>query len=587
MSRAFIVILTIIAGLVLVIFTGYSNRPIVLINGHFLTMDAENSVVTSLGLQSGYIRARGDQADVIGEMSRLNLASSWHERVFGIRYVDLGGQSVVPGFVDAHGHFPSNGLTGIGIDLSSPPFGRIENMSMLMKKVAEQAQAQSRSRWIVGFNYDDAALLEERHPTQAELDETAPDHAVFIRHRSGHMGVANSRALMDLDVPHELGPGDEQPGHTNGLLKEKAAPGMRRLLREIPWWKFPAILFRARDDYLQAGVTTVQNGFADKPTLQVLRYAVRFGLIPQRIVVWPAHDKLPVAPAISYAQVDKSSASETSGQRLAVAIDWPMDDRDRVAIGAIKLVADGSPQGRTAWLSKPYLHDDQLGDGYRGLAYLQEKTLRTLIVNYHKAGFQLAVHGNGDAAIQSIIDALQAAYQEFPRDDARHFVVHAQTIRPSQLQQLADLDVSVSFFPSHTFYWGDWYRRRVLGESRAALISPLASADALGVRYTLHADSPVTPVNPLQMIWSATERLTSSGYVLGADERVSRQRALRALTIDAAWQNHLENDRGSIEVGKLADFVVMSANPLTQEDVRDIIVRQVWIGGKRHLHTTP
>lgn len=584
MPRAFLLILTVAVGLVFA--SGYSNRPIVLFNGQFLTMDSQNSVVKAIGLQSGYIRAVGNREEVAATISRLRKGLPWHVRLFGTRYVDLNGQNIIPGFIDAHGHFPANGLIKVGLNLSSPPFGEVHDIAMLLQAVKNQTLHQSDSRWIIGFNYDDAGLSEQRHPTRAELDQAAPNHAVYLRHRSGHMGVANTRALQEMgytsETRSELGKGVRQ----DGLLQESAAPGMPRLLEEIPWWRLPAILFRARDDYLQAGITTLQNGFADKLTFQLLRYASKSGLISQRIVFWPAHDKLDVTPAESVLQIDAKGAPMSSGQRLAQAIDWPIDNSTDIAVGAIKLIADGSPQGRTAWLSEPYLYDELLGEDYRGFANLQNKTLHELVLRYHKAGFQLALHGNGDAAIQSIIDALQVAISEFPRDDARHIIVHAQTINKSQLRALALLDVSVSFFPTHTYYWGDWYRRRVLGESRAALISPLASADESGVRYTIHADSPVTPINPMQMLWSATQRLTASGYLLGAEERVSRQRALRALTIDAAWQNHLEGDRGSLEVGKLADFVVISHDPLTVDDVRYIKIREVWIGGKRRLHMT-
>ena len=254
-----------------------------------------------------------------------------------------------------------------------------------------------------------------------------------------------------------------------------------------------------------------------------------------------------------------------------------------MVIGAIKLIADGSPQGRTAWLSEPYLPDELLPPGFAGIAYQQEPPLHELIAAYHRAGFQLAIHGNGDAAIQSIIEGLQHAQREYPRNDARHIIVHAQTITQAQIQALAALNATPSFFPTHTHYWGDWYRQRALGLARASQISPLASADAAGVRYSIHTDSPVTPIDSMHLLYSATERLTSSGFLLGAEQRVSRLRALRAMTIDAAWQNHLDADRGSLEAGKLADFVVLSEDPLLADDVRRVRINEVWIGGIRQF----
>ena len=403
------------------------------------------------------------------------------------------------------------------------------------------------------------------------------------------MGVANSRALRELGfatdtIVHEgadsLGGLEFPETWANGLLQEHAAPGMRRLLDELPWWKLPGIVLRARDEYLRAGVTTVQNGYADKPSMQVLRWFSTLGIVPQRLVLWPAHDKIEKSDLSQQPGDNVNRSDIDSGKRLARLINWPDQAPQDLKISAIKLIADGSPQGRTAWLSKPYLHDDALADGYDGLPYLPENTLHALIRDYHRAGLQLAIHGNGDAAVQSIIDGIRLAHAEYPRSDARHLLVHAQVITEAQLAELSELDVGVSFFPGHTYYWGDWYRYTVLGAARARTISPLASADKAGVRFSIHADSPVTPMNPMQMLWSATERRTRSGYLLGPEQRISRLRALRAMTIDAAWQNFIDNDRGSLTPGRLADFVVLSGDPLSVDDVRQITVQEVWIDGK-------
>ena len=570
----------------------YISRPTILVNGHIITMEADSPFASAMGIHADIVQAVGSDDQVEDTMRGVLEESAWFARVFGIRRIDLQGKTVVPGFIDAHGHFPASGIAAAGIDVSSPPFGTATSIDSILETVAHQSHEQSAERWIIGFDYDDAGLLEKRHPTRAELDEAAPGYAVYLRHRSGHMGVANSRALRELGLDSDNGvlrTDDSLTGGiittetwTNGLLQEHAAPGMRRLLDELAWWKLPGIVFRARDEYLRAGVTTVQNGYADKPSLQVLRWSSKLGIVPQRLVFWPAHEKTetPDPWPLSIAGVGVELTDIDSGNRLARMIGWPQDAPQDLKIGAIKLLADGSPQGRTAWLSEPYLHEDGMVDGYDGLPYLPEDILHTLIRNYHRAGIQLAIHGNGDAAVQSIIDGIRLAQLQYPRNDARHILVHAQVITEAQLAELSELGIGVSFFPGHTFYWGDWYRYTVLGEARARAISPLASADKAGVRYSIHADSPVTPMNPMQMLWSATERRTRSGYVLGPEQRIGRLRALRAMTIDAAWQNFIDNDRGSLTPGKLADFVVLSDDPLSADDVREISAQQVWIGGK-------
>jgi len=514
------------------------------------------------------------------------------------------GRTVMPGLIDAHSHFPSNGLVSVGLDLSSPPIGDIANTEQLLQAISKAARQQSSSRWLIGFNYDDASLAEGKHPTRQQLDKAAPDHAVYLWHRSGHMGVANSRALQELGhvlqagQPNAIGyarnlsskqyagaahVGRDADGQLTGLLQEHAAPGLRRLLQEIPFWQLPSVLLAARDDYLRAGITTVQNGYADTTVMHLLRWAQRLGIVKQRLVFWVSHDKLakPIESPMALGSGAVASVTEhdSASLTLATSIGWKDAMSESFTLAAIKLNADGSPQGRTAWLSVPYLPDPALPEGYSGLRTPDEAALHRTISQYHKAGFQLAIHGNGDAAIDSIIQAVLLAQTQFPRNNTRHLLVHAQTIRADQLEQLAQLDMSVSFFPTHTFYWGDWYRHRVLGEERAAGISPLASADKAGVRYSLHTDSPVTPMQPMQMLWSATERKTKSGFVLGREQIISRERALRAMTIDAAWQNHLEDSRGSLEVGKLADWVVLSDNPLTVDDPRTISVEEVYIDG--------
>lgn len=546
---------------------------IMMVNGHILTMDAEDSMADALLIEGQYIVAVGSR-DQVQRLAKRNT-----------QIIDLEGQTVMPGFVDAHSHFPSSGLAQAGLDLASPPVGVVGTLADLLKRVEKSANQQPSDQWVIGFNYDDASLFEERHPTRDELDLAAPNHPVYLWHRSGHMGVANSRALQELgytDADSSLVvAGGGQVGRTemgtlNGLLQEQAAPGLARLLRELPKKRLFDVLFQARDEYLQAGITTVQNGYADILSMHFLKWAQRAGVLHQRVLVWPAHDKLSerlVMDTVPQIYKDSSAA-------LANSLNWSMRDRDHFAISAIKLIVDGSPQGRTAWLRKPYRVDGTLAEGYRGFPSIPMAELEHLVSLYHRAGFQLALHGNGDAAIDAIIAALAIAQDEYPRRDTRHFIVHAQTIRPDQLALLAKLHVGVSFFPTHTYYWGDWYRTRVFGDARAQRISPLATADELGVRYTIHSDAPVTPVNPMQMLWSAVNRRTLSDVQLGADLIVSRMRALRAMTIDAAWQNHLDSDRGSLEVGKLADVISLSDNPLLADDVRNISVSQVWIGGR-------
>jgi len=222
-----------------------------LVNGQILTMDRDNSVVTSLGVRSGMIQVLGTPDQVRTTLLDTGAPWAWFHRILGVRELDLRGQTVIPGIIDAHSHFPSSGLLSQGVDLSTSPAGGVSDMASLLGTISAQAQEQPAKRWIISFSYDDTALAEKRHPTRNELDAAAPNHAVYLRHRSGHMGVANSRALRELghepDAPQsemslmvEGGVGRDANRLMSGLLQDRATPAMQRLLKEVPWWRKPA-----------------------------------------------------------------------------------------------------------------------------------------------------------------------------------------------------------------------------------------------------------------------------------------------------------------------------------------------------------
>jgi predicted amidohydrolase YtcJ len=528
----------------------------VFINGNVLTMDAGNRIVQALSV-------RGDRIEAVGSSDEIMALVSDSTEV-----TDLRGRTLLPGFIDAHGHFPASGMSVVSADLYSPPIGDKKTLDQVLEALGEQAAKTDAGDWVVGFGYDDTLLEEQRHPTRAELDAVSVEHPVIAVHVSGHMLVANSRALelvdIDADTPDPAGgkigrrTASTEP---NGLLEETARMELMTRIQDIPlvdtWRLFKA----AVEDYAAVGVTTAQSGGADPRLAQGLSLFSQLGIIPQRLVVFPFQTEF--------------------GESLLNGDYDPADyNGDRLTMGAVKLVADGSIQGFTGYLSEPYFTAFEGDDSYRGYPTIDRESLFQQVEALHKAGYQLAIHGNGDQAIEDILDAFEAAQQAHPVDDPRMILIHAQMAREDQIARMRQLGITPSFFTAHTFYWGDRHRDMFMGAERAAVISPSRWALDHGVRFSSHLDTPVTPMLPLQAVWSQVHRLTSGGDVLGPEQRIEVMDALRAVTIDAAWQVFQEDNRGSLEPGKYADLVVLSGNPLDDPmAMRDLMVERTVIGG--------
>jgi predicted amidohydrolase YtcJ len=525
------------------------------VGGPILTMDAGDRVVGGLAVEGDRIAAVGEEAAI----------RAWAGSR-GARVVELGGRALLPGFVDAHGHFPGAGLSAIAADLNAPPIGTTRTMEELVAALERQAERRGADDWVFGIGYDDTLLAEGRHPTRADLDRVSATQPVVALHVSGHLVAVNSAALARLGIGPETPDPEggrirrDPSGAPDGVLEESAAEAATHALASPELLDGVRTIRRAAEIYLAAGVTTAQNGFATPEQLRALTWAARLRLLPLRLVLWPGEDA-------GDALLDGSLAA-------------PRDD-PWVAVGAVKLVADGSLQGYTGFLTQPYFVPPGDDPGFRGYPRIPREKLLAWVERLHRGGLQVAIHGNGDASIDDILDALEHAQAAAPRADARPVVVHAQTAREDQLDRMAALGAIPSFFVLHTWYWGDRHRERFLGPARAARISPAASAARRGIPFTLHADTPVVPMEPLRIVWSAVNRVTTSGATLGAEQRIDPLRALRAITIDAARQHFQEHDRGSLEPGKLADLVLLDRSPLDDPATIDRIrVLETIVGGR-------
>lgn len=536
------------------------------LDARVLTLDAQDRDAEAFAVRDGRFAAIGRARDV----RRLQGPRTTVHR--------LRGATVLPGFIDAHGHFPISAfLRREAVDLNSPPIGTIHSLDELVAALAAREKTLPQGAWLSGFGYDDTLLVEHRHPTRADLDRVSSTRPIYLSHVSGHLAVANSAALALAGIGRDTQPPAggrirrDAGGEPDGVLEETAMQLVSAKLPQPTDAQMEAAIEEASREYASRGVTTAQNGATDASFVAQAARVLAHGGLGVRVDVWLV---VPVAQALG-------------PEKIAALV--PPAARSMLEVTGVKAFADGSIQGHTAYLSAPYHTHLQAVPGYRGYPRVDREALAAQVLTLQRARIRVAIHANGDAAIDDVLDAFERAQAADPWPDARHVVVHAQMARDDQLDRMARLGVVPSFFVLHTYYWGDRHRDLFIGPERAARISPARSALERGIPFTLHADAPVVPMDPLLMVWAAVNRVTSSGQVLGAPQRVSPKNALRGVTINAARQEHQEATRGSIETGKYADFVVLAEDPLRVEPmkIRDIRVLETVVGGRTVFRAAP
>ena len=528
----------------------------VYIGGTVITMNADQPYAEAVSVKHDRIVAVGTSSEI---MATVTDKTEVH---------DLMGRTLVPGFIDAHGHFPASGIYTLVADLSSPPVGRVQNMAMLIERLKVQAAGVEPGEWVIGFSYDDSAIAERRHPTREDLDQVSTEHPVVAVHSSLHFATVNSMALTQLEITAETpDPNggvivrDPVSGLPTGVLEENAMMTLLQQATDFSLFESFLMVKSAVKEYAQNGVTTANVGAGSRDQMEGLSTLSKWGVIPQRLTVLPLQQEF--ANEIATGTFD--------------AADW---DSERFNTTAFKIVADGSIQGHTGYLTHPY-HQPYKGDAeYRGYPRVDKPDLLTQVRELFRNGYRVAIHTNGDASIDDALDVIEAVLQEYPIPDHRTTLIHAQMAREDQIQRMAQLGVTPSFFSAHVYFWGDRHRDIFMGPDRAAHISPAQWALKHGVRFSSHLDTPVVPMRPLRAVSAMINRTTSSGQVLGADQAIDILSALHAVTIEAAWQAGLEDSLGSIEVGKQADLVVLSGNPVQNVDsVEELKVERTVIAG--------
>ncbi|WP_029273326.1 amidohydrolase [Flavobacterium sp. KJJ] len=524
--------------------------------GDILTMEGEKPIYAeAVAIQNGKIIFVGKKAEA--------------EKFHGSKTImtDLKGKTLLPGFIDAHGHVWNAGFQAVAANLLPAPDGKGNDIptliSLLNEWKAKNPKAVGKYGWIIGFGYDDAQLKEKLPPTADDLDKVSATVPVLIIHQSGHLAVMNHKAL-------ELaGYSSATKDPAGGIIRRKEGSQIPNGVLEemamfIPLFKIMGTLDTIANvkiaeagiaAYTKFGFTTAQEGRASSDACNTWKKLANESKLIIDVAAYPD------------IQTQMAYMKENGVQK---------EYKNHFRIAGVKISLDGSPQGKTAWLTKPYVKPPPgKPNTYLGYpAFPKESDAIALVDSAYANNWQILAHCNGDAAIDEYIKAIRNATNLYGAKERRSVAIHAQTARFDQLDSMKVLKIMPSFFGMHTYYWGDWHRDETLGKERAYRISPAETALKKGMIFTEHHDAPVALPNSIMILYSTVNRISRSGDIIGPKERISPYNALRSITIWAAYQYFEEAAKGSIKEGKLADFVILDKNPV-KIDPQKIINIQV------------
>lgn len=539
-------------------------------NGTIITMEDDFPEAEALVVKNGkiiFVGAKNKAQTFVGKSTK---------------QIDLKGKTLLPGFIDAHGHITSRAGMEQAIDLSPEPYGTVNSIPDLQKTLRRiiQQNKLSPSALILGNGYDDAIMNEHRHPNREELDAISTTNPMIVIHASGHASVVNTAMLKLLNIPEDVK--DPEGGHyerdpktkrLNGKLEENASfAALIKITEMMPKPKQPTDglsqslkdFVKAQDEWLSYGQTTICDGRSMGVSVGLLKEAAEKNLLKADVIYFPDFD--------------------ANRKEWASFKPHYMKYEKRLKFGGFKFSDDGSPQGKTAWLTEPYLVPPEgQSASYKGFPIFSDETLYADLKTIFTDHITAQLHVNGDAAIDQALRVIGKLKEEgVYQPEMRATLIHVQNSRPDHIAKIKAVGVIPSYFSSHVYLWGDWHYQSVFGPKRAAFISPAKSAKDAGIIFTIHHDSPVTPPDLLTGVYAAVNRTTRSGMILGPNERIGVWNALKAITINAAYQYQEERLKGSLKEGKLADLVILDQNPLTidPKKLRDIKVLETIKEGK-------
>lgn len=528
------------------------GKAILYHNGDIVTMEGDSAVyVETLVVRDGKILFAGRKDEALKQ------AGADHTEV------DLQGRFMAPGFIDAHGHAYGAGFQKMAANILPPPDGTVTDIESLITTLkqwyADLGKTGKSPKVIVGFGYDDSQLKEKRHPVADDLDKVSNTLPVILVHQSGHLQALNHVALaaVGFDASTEDPQGGvirrEKDGKTpNGVLEETAGVMvMFKLFSKFDSSMSANMVKAGVQAYKEFGFTTVQEGAATPSMVEAYKDMARAGDLDVDVAAYPVL-------LASRELMDKQGTSDSYSGHFRIA--------------GIKITQDGSPQGKTAYLSHPYkVPPPGQPKTYRGYPGMPRQSQLDSLVDYaFSKNWQVLMHCNGDAAGDMMIQSVRYASTKLGMADRRPVMIHAQTARYDQLDSMKQLGIIPSFFSMHTFYWGDWHRDETLGQERAFRISPAQTAYRKGLIFTEHHDAPVGLPSSIMILHTAVNRTSRTNSVIGEAEKLTPYQALLSLTRYSAYQYFEEKNKGTLTAGKLADLVILDRNPM-KVDPKDII----------------
>lgn len=521
---------------------------LVYINGEIITVDDVFSIQEAVAVVDNKIVAVGSNEEI----------KTW----IGVEtnVIDLGGNSLLPGFIDAHLHLLNFGLTKVATNLK--PCKSIDETLELLKAKADETQVGG---WIRGWAYNDNNVAENRMPNRKELDSVSTVHPIYVQRSCGHVVAVNSKALelggITADTPNPAGGEIERVnGEVTGVLKEAART---KVLDNDVYTDEEVLsgLHMAAKDYIQSGITSVHDmGGKDSDHLLYL----------QKVAKDPEFKMRVYASIVSF-----DNSSDAIDRTLDASILTGLGNA-KLKIGPSKLFLDGSITGQTAAMSEGYVTDPD----NKGILYKSQEEVNRIMERPHNAGCQITAHAIGDSAVELMVHCIEHVVTKFPRENHRHRIEHASVCNPELIQRIKKLNAIIVINPAFFYDFGDEYVKYI--GSKAEWMFPSQSYLNHGVKVAAGSDSPITDFEPLLGIQEIVTRKTKNGTVIGEIECSSLEDAIRMFTINGAYASFEEEIKGSIEPGKLADFVVLEGSILNTnpEQIKDIPIKHTVINGE-------